>query len=100
MKKVYCSTCTHLCFEKDLKKRDLIKFSNNTRSPITPVTKLCSADSVLEEWWEEDPIEHRKRRAIVVADPFVSNKNNDCKKYERSTSKSVKAILDRIFPKT
>ena len=97
MKKVYCITCKHLCLEKDLKVRDYMEFTNSD-SPIHESSHICSFNSSYSELWGDSPIEPRKVRYIKAEDPYVSNRNNDCKNYERSTSKSVKSIFKRIFP--
>ena len=105
-KKVYCSNCVFLSDESIVVAPRLynsLTFRDNTNYLITHGTPICSAK--IEKKFEEteNSISKSKRLSVIVDNPNVLNRNNNCELYKETIFSSlfywIKEMLNKIRSK-
>lgn len=87
-KEVYCRLCKLSCLECEFAPYHSIRF-HGKGSRIICDTRLCKHDYRVIKSMGHTPYEPQKLRYVMVSNPEVLNKDNNCKHFKRSILKTI-----------
>ena len=91
--KTFCTNCVNFAREKDLEFYSDINFIDCIDSNINDHTALCRINMTRKIEINSSPIEKIQIVHVEVSDPWILNKDNNCKHFKPTFFVKLKRII-------